>query len=152
MKKWLMSIVSFSAILSAMAQLPVAYLADEQNLYWVQVASTEASRQRGLMYRLYLPPKTGMLFIFDAPNPQTTFWMRNTMIDLDMRFYNQQGQLLEHYRHVPPCTTLNCRFYPAIGEVKYVLETSPRHHQVRPPFAPNLATDLKFLFLVDEFQ
>jgi len=51
----------------------------------VSIARTEAARQRGLMYVNYLAPDDGMLFIFEKDEP-LLFWMKNTLIPLDMIF------------------------------------------------------------------
>ena len=51
----------------------------------VSLARTEAERERGLMYVNYLPVDDGMLFIFDDEQ-LLTFWMKNTLIPLDMIF------------------------------------------------------------------
>jgi len=51
----------------------------------VEVARTDAQRARGLMFRQDLPRDHGMLFLFDETSDHT-FWMRNTLIPLDMIF------------------------------------------------------------------
>jgi uncharacterized membrane protein (UPF0127 family) len=51
----------------------------------VALARTEEERRRGLMYVQNLPPDDGMLFIFEADAEQN-FWMKNTLITLDMIF------------------------------------------------------------------
>jgi uncharacterized membrane protein (UPF0127 family) len=51
----------------------------------VEVVATEPKIQRGLMYREHLPPDDGMLFIMGYENDHT-FYMRNTLIPLDMIF------------------------------------------------------------------
>ena len=51
----------------------------------VEVAKTAAERSKGLMFREHLPEGTGMLFVFDTETDQT-FWMKNTLISLDMIF------------------------------------------------------------------
>jgi len=51
----------------------------------VEVAKTPAQRERGLMYRERLDPDAGMIFIFDRDEDQS-FWMKNTVIPLDMIF------------------------------------------------------------------
>jgi uncharacterized membrane protein (UPF0127 family) len=51
----------------------------------VEVASDEASRRRGLMFREHMDDDAGMLFLFER-SEQLTFWMHNTYIPLDMIF------------------------------------------------------------------
>jgi uncharacterized membrane protein (UPF0127 family) len=51
----------------------------------VEVVATEAKIQRGLMYREHLPPDAGMLFLMDR-EWDWSFWMRNTLIPLDLIF------------------------------------------------------------------
>lgn len=51
----------------------------------VEVATTEAARNRGMMWRTELAPGKGMLFVF-AEEKEHAFWMQNTLIPLDMVF------------------------------------------------------------------
>lgn len=58
----------------------------------VEVARTEAEQERGLMYRPSLAPDRGMIFPFPTPRP-ASFWMKNTMIPLDIIFIRQDGTI-----------------------------------------------------------
>lgn len=58
--------------------------------FQVEVASDDASREKGLMYRTELPPNSGMLFDFKQEGFRS-FWMKNTPLSLDMLFIRADG-------------------------------------------------------------
>jgi uncharacterized protein len=58
--------------------------------FQVEIAADEASREKGLMYRRYMPANRGMLFEFEGEAP-VAFWMKNTYIPLDIIFIGRDG-------------------------------------------------------------
>ncbi len=69
----------------------------------VEVVSTPAAIQRGLMYREYLAPDAGMLFLMPDEDVQR-FWMRNTLIPLDMLFINKELEVVGVVAQAEPRT------------------------------------------------
>ena len=61
--------------------------------FQVELADNDAERERGLMFRKSLAPDRGMLFDFKAPR-EVAFWMRNTLIPLDIIFIRADGRVL----------------------------------------------------------
>ena len=67
----------------------------------VELARTPAEQARGLMHRTSMPEWAGMLFIY--PRPQTaSFWMRNTLIPLDMIFIAPDGRVAHVHENAIP--------------------------------------------------
>jgi uncharacterized membrane protein (UPF0127 family) len=84
----------------------------------VEFASDEAQRRRGLMYREELAAGTGMLFIHQGEGMRA-FWMKNTLIPLDMVFFDSTGRFVSLHRDVPPLTLALRR---STAPAQYVLE------------------------------
>ncbi|WP_309889189.1 DUF192 domain-containing protein [Archangium sp.] len=84
----------------------------------VEVAATPESRARGLMWREELPDGQGMLFVFAEEEVQS-FWMRNTLIPLDMLFIDSEGRIVGIVERAQP-RTLTGRSVGVPG--RYVLE------------------------------
>ena len=59
-----------------------------------QIAVFDSEKMRGLMFRESLPENNGMVFVYDSPT-QASFWMKNTLIPLDIGFFDKNGVLTE---------------------------------------------------------
>lgn len=71
--------------------------------FHVEVADTEATRERGLMYRKRLAADRGMFFDFKKVQPQgVSFWMRNCPVPLDMLFIGADGRIVSIARNAAP--------------------------------------------------
>ena len=97
----------------------------------VEVARTPAQTQRGLMFRRELAPDRGMLFLF-ARERQQSFWMRNTLIPLDMIFITSELRVLGVVENAEP-ETEDPREVPGLSQ--FVLEVNAgfaRAHGIGP--------------------
>ena len=89
-----------------------------------ELAATAESRTRGLMERATLPANRGMLFLFETAQP-LSFWMRNTLIPLDMIFADAQRRITTIHAAVPPCQLPEpCPSYASDGAAQFVLEVN----------------------------
>jgi uncharacterized membrane protein (UPF0127 family) len=84
----------------------------------VELATSEAERSRGLMYRKSLPEGQGMLFDFKRDQP-VSFWMHNTYISLDMIFISGDGRIVHIVQDAKP---LSDDLIPSGAPVRAVLE------------------------------
>jgi uncharacterized protein len=78
---------------SAAKELPTIPLTIGDQKLTAEVAATPALRETGLMNRFSLKPDTGMVFVFERPEP-LSFWMRNTYVALSIAFIGADGRIL----------------------------------------------------------
>jgi YVTN family beta-propeller protein len=90
---------------------------------FVEVQDDREEFPRGLMFRNHLPWNAGMLFAFNEEEPQT-FWMKNTLIPLDMIFVDSSSKIIDIKENVPPCEQEECPNYTSIEPAQYVLEVN----------------------------
>lgn len=106
---------------SGCASRPAAWVELKGRRFHVEVVDTEPLRQQGLMHRKHLPMDQGMLFVFPREQP-LAFWMKNTLIPLDILYFDAQLRLVSVARNVPPCKSAVCPSYPSAGPGQYTLE------------------------------
>ena len=86
--------------------------------FLVEIAKTPERRQKGLMGRNSLKPQSGMLFLYERPR-RASFWMKNTVISLDVIFLSANGKILKIYHNAKP---ENLQIMSAGENVSAVLE------------------------------
>ncbi|HEX3700855.1 MAG TPA: DUF192 domain-containing protein [Phenylobacterium sp.] len=87
--------------------------------FMVEMAMTPIQQEYGLMCRKALAGDRGMLFDFGGPTDDVGFWMRNTLIGLDIVYIRPDGTILSIARNAAP---LDERPIPAGGVIRAVLE------------------------------
>ncbi|MDQ3561731.1 MAG: DUF192 domain-containing protein [Thermoproteota archaeon] len=90
---------------------------------FVEVQDDREEFPRGLMFRNHLPWNAGMLFAFNEEEPQT-FWMKNTLIPLDMIFVDSSSKIIDIKENVPPCEQEECPNYTSREPAQFVLEVN----------------------------
>lgn len=102
-------------------QLPLsAQIKVANQVIQLEVAGTPEQQAIGLMNRTNLPDDRGMIFDFGSPR-RTSFWMKNTLIPLDMVFL-LNGKVQAISSNVPPCKADPCPTYGPNVLVDQVIE------------------------------
>jgi uncharacterized protein len=90
-------------------------------VYSIEIARTPEEQAQGLMFRESLPERTGMLFPF-ADQGVHKFWMKNTMIPLDIIWLDGAGRVVFVSADTPPCKADPCPNYGPDLPAESVLE------------------------------
>ncbi|MGJ8529615.1 MAG: DUF192 domain-containing protein [Maritalea sp.] len=109
--------IGLSACLAGEDQLTLVTQNGEHR-FSIEVVDTDETRAKGLMYRTSLAPDAGMLFDFIEARP-VAFWMRNTLIPLDMIFISAAGNVVNIHSNAKPHDPTSI---PSDGPVRFVLE------------------------------
>ncbi len=105
---------------STLAGLTPTTISIDNNELTVAVADTPQARGRGLMGITDLGEFDGMLFVFDT-DVETGFWMKDTLIPLDIAFFDADGLAVDRLR-MEPCTADPCPTYNAAGPYRFAVE------------------------------
>ena len=92
-----------------------------ENCFKVEIASTSEELSKGLMFRENLEKDSGMLFIFPEENFHS-FWMKNTLIPLDIIWINSDKEIVFIKHDAKHCQENNCESFTTNETAKYVLE------------------------------
>ncbi len=87
----------------------------------VEVVQKAEDLRRGLQFRESLDPNSGMLFIF-SQSRRHSFWMKDTLIPLDIIWMDYARRVVHIERSVPPCPGEPCPTYAPLYDALYVLE------------------------------
>jgi uncharacterized protein len=107
-------------VTTARSSAPAIVLPDKSTVE-VELALDDETRAMGLMFRESIAPGRGMLFIHPATGVYP-FWMKNTLIPLDMVWIDQNKRIAHIAQNVPPCRADPCPSYDPVVNSRYVLE------------------------------
>ncbi len=129
MLRWvyfLLAVIIFLPSQVRAEELRVITASGAERVFDVQVANTDAAREQGLMGVKDLAPNTGMLFVFDTPR-MAAFWMRGTLIPLDMLYITADGVIADiHAGAVPHDETPIRAAVPVISVLEIVGGTAEK--------------------------
>lgn len=123
MKRLLAPVLFFTIVGNAVAAAPAPSpsVTLHGKRFSTELATTDEARARGLMMRTELAADHSMLFIFPDTDPRW-FWMKNTLIPLDILYFDADRKLVSMQLDVPPCKADPCPSYPSDKAAHYVLE------------------------------
>jgi len=93
----------------------------ENNCFKVEIADTQEEREKGLMFKKSMLDNEGMLFVFNESKIYP-FWMKNTLISLDIIWINENKEVVFIANNAQPCEEDPCPLYNPGKEALYVFE------------------------------
>lgn len=90
------------------------------------IADTPELQAQGFMFVDSIPDRQGMLFQYNSPAPRS-FWMKNTNVELDIIFLNQDKEIINIHHNTPPCTKSDpkqeiCPSYKSQEPAQFIIE------------------------------
>lgn len=120
----LIILVSLTSCYSEKSTTKITFKTDNSPIsITADIADTFEEREVGLMNRPFMDKTAGMLFIMDTEE-LTYFWMKDTLIPLDMIFLDSNKNIVSIQENTLPCTTAECEIYPSVHPAKYVIEVN----------------------------
>lgn len=115
------AIVAISMLYRPSSTNPRQLITVQGHAISAEIAQTAMARAQGLMHRSELPAGEGMLFVFPDDKARQ-FWMKNTLLPLDILFFDRKGHLVSMASHAMPCTADPCQIYRSDFPARYVVE------------------------------
>tara|TARA_Y100000310_G_scaffold103009_1_gene101144 strand:+ start:1990 stop:2415 length:426 start_codon:yes stop_codon:yes gene_type:complete len=116
----LLSIVIILVFLNSFKQQKEVCI--NEKCFQVEIAKTSEEKAKGLMFRENLDENKGMLFIFEKQGIRS-FWMKNTLIPLDIIWINKNKEIVSIKKNAQPCDII-CNSIIPDSEALYVLEVN----------------------------
>jgi len=117
----LLALMSSFFVRSGLAAPQTEQVKLDGHQFTVEIANNNAKREHGLMFRVHMAADHGMLFVYSGAQPRA-FWMKNTLIPLDIIFFDARKRLINVSADTPPCKTPECPSYMSSAPAQYVLE------------------------------
>ncbi len=132
MKKWcyLLCFITYNPLIGNTHQTVTITTETQHIEFDVETALTPEQQARGLMFRKYLRPKQGMLFLYQRPQ-MAKFWMKNTFIPLDLIFIDANSKVSQIHENAEPRSK---KFIYSQRPIKAVLELfagTVAHYQIK---------------------
>jgi uncharacterized membrane protein (UPF0127 family) len=128
-------IIFFAAVV-AIALISLAFLSYHESVRYVEISAQNTTKvvsveiagdpisyERGLMGRKTLDKDSGMLFVFND-ELKRAFWMKNTLISLDIIFVSSNYTIVDMKEKFMPCESDPCPVYSSAAPAKFVIEVN----------------------------
>ncbi len=125
-RPYLIRLLALAFLLTVAARLPagsgarITGAAIDGHKIRLEVVSSPAEMQRGLMFRRHLAADAGMLFVYSSEQP-LSFWMKNTRLPLSIAFIDEEGVII-NIEKMEPFDEKNR--HESLGEARYALEVN----------------------------
>jgi uncharacterized membrane protein (UPF0127 family) len=116
-------VLLISGCVTTQEQKKIDKVCFNEKCYVVELAQTDEQRQMGLMNRENLGENKGMLFIYETDGIYT-FWMKNTLMPLDMIWIDGNGTVVRIIKNCEPCGNEYCPSINPNKKARYVLEVN----------------------------
>ncbi len=121
---WLISFLMICSFASAAVKFEKGFIKIGHKRLQVEIAKTFEQQQQGLMHRTKLGENEGMIFIFNEEDFRS-FWMKNTLIDLSIGYFNKKNELVEVIdMKATSVLDINPPSYPTTKKAQYAVEVN----------------------------